>query len=157
MLLQLTWSRLVWKLQAIIEFLSVNLSDLYNKISLCNISDSCAAKNSKKRQIVQGKGEWICYIYATTRKQNATITVELEFSWFSSTSFTERELLKLTIIMKIEMYYLTRRQRCQFPSWSKKSNIFPCISRVVTFLACCYNSREAAWFQTTELKNPWKS
>ena len=95
MLLQLTWSRLVWKLQAIIEFLSVNLSDLYNKISLCNISDSCAAKNSKKRQIVQEKGEWICYIYATTRKQNATITFELEFSWFSTSSYIETRAFKI--------------------------------------------------------------
>ena len=40
------------KLQSIIEILSLNLSCLYNKISLCNISDSSAAKNSKKRQIV---------------------------------------------------------------------------------------------------------
>ena len=44
------------KVQSIIEFLSLNLSDLYDKISLCNISDSSAAKNSIKRQIVQGKG-----------------------------------------------------------------------------------------------------
>ena len=36
----------------IIEILSLNLSGLYNKISLCNISDSSAAKNSIKRQIV---------------------------------------------------------------------------------------------------------
>ena len=40
------------KLQSIIEILSLNLSGLYNKISLCNISDSSAAKNSVKRQIV---------------------------------------------------------------------------------------------------------
>ena len=40
------------KLQPIIEFLSLNLTDLYNKISLCNISQSSAAKNSIKRQIV---------------------------------------------------------------------------------------------------------
>ena len=38
----------------------------------------------------------------------------------------------------------------------KRSNIFPRMSRVVTFLACRYNSHETAWFQTTELKNPWK-
>ena len=49
--------------------------------------------------------------------------------------------------MKIEMYYLTRRQRCQFPSWSKKGNIFPLILRVVTFLPWRYNSCETAWFQ----------
>ena len=40
------------KLQWIIEFLSLNLSDLYNKISLCNISDSSVAKNGIKRQLV---------------------------------------------------------------------------------------------------------
>ena len=57
------------KLQSIIEFLSLNLSDLYDKISLCNISDSSVAENSIKRQIVLGKGKWICYIYATTHKQ----------------------------------------------------------------------------------------
>ena len=72
------------KLRSKIEFLSLNLSDLYDKISLCNISDSSAAKNSIKRKIAQGKGKWICYIYVTTRKQN-----ELEFSWFSSSSFIE--------------------------------------------------------------------
>ena len=45
------------KLQSIIEILSLNLSGLYNKISPCNISDSSAAKNSIKRQIVRGKGK----------------------------------------------------------------------------------------------------
>ena len=40
------------KLQSIIEFLSLNLSDLYNEMSLCNISDSSAAQNSIKGQIV---------------------------------------------------------------------------------------------------------
>ena len=60
--------------------------------------------------------------------------------------------------MKIEMSYLTLRQRCQFPSWSKKKSIiFQRISVVVNFPAWRYNSRETAWFQTTELKNPWKS
>ena len=34
------------------EILSLNLSGLYNKINLCNIRDSSAAKNSMKRQIV---------------------------------------------------------------------------------------------------------
>ena len=37
------------KLQSIIEFLSLNLSDLCNKISLCNIIDNSAAKNSIKK------------------------------------------------------------------------------------------------------------
>ena len=79
------------------------------------------------------------------------------FPDFPPVPLSKPELLKLTIVMKIEMYYLTRRQSCQFPPWSKKSNIFPRISRVVTFLAWRYNSRETAWFQTTELKNPWKN
>ena len=37
------------KLQSIIEYLSLNLSDLCNKISLCNIIDNSAAKKSKKK------------------------------------------------------------------------------------------------------------
>ena len=49
-----------------------------------------------------------CYIYATTRKQNATITVELEFSWFSSSSFIETRAFKINHNNEIEMYYLTR-------------------------------------------------
>ena len=38
------------KLQSIIEFLSLNLSDLCNKISLCNTIDNSAAKNSIKKR-----------------------------------------------------------------------------------------------------------
>ena len=158
MLLQLTWSRLVSKLQAIIEFLSVNPSDLYNKISLCNISDSCAAKNSKKkgRLYKEKENEFVIFILRRVNKMQPSQS-NWNFPDFPPVPLSKPDLLKLTIIMNIEMYYLTRRQRCQFPSWSKKSNIFPRISRVVTFLAWRYNSREAAWFQTTELKNPWKS
>ena len=40
------------KLQSIIEIVSLNLSGLSNKVSLCNISDSSGAKNSRKKQIV---------------------------------------------------------------------------------------------------------
>ena len=39
----------VAKITMIIEFLSLNLSDLCNKISLCNIIDNSAAKNSIKK------------------------------------------------------------------------------------------------------------
>ena len=46
------------------------------------------------------------------------------FHDFPPVPLSKPELLKLTIIIKIEMYYLTRRQRCQFPSWSKKKVIF---------------------------------
>ena len=136
------------------EILSLNLSGLYNKINLCNIRDSSAAKNSMKRQIVWGKGKWI--IPRRVNKMQPSQS-NWNFPDFPPVPLSKPELLKLTIVMKIEMYYLTRRQRCQFPPWSKKGNIFPRISRVVTFLAWRYNSRETAWFQTTELKNPWKS
>ena len=40
----------------------------------------------------------------------------LNFPDFPPVPLSKPELLKLTTIMKIEMYYLTRRQRCQFPS-----------------------------------------
>ena len=36
---------------------------------------------------------FVCY--STTRKQNATITVELEFSWFSSSFFIETTAFKI--------------------------------------------------------------
>ena len=39
----------VAKITMIIEFLSLNLSDLCNKTSLCNIIDNSAAKNSIKK------------------------------------------------------------------------------------------------------------
>ena len=42
-----------------------------------------------------------------TRKQNATITVELEFSWFPSSFFIETRAFKINHSNEIEMYYLT--------------------------------------------------
>ena len=119
----------------ILEILSLNLSGLYNKISLCNISDSYAAKNSIKRQIVWGKGKWICYIYSMLSKMQPSQS-NWNFPDFPPVPLSKTELLKLTIMMKIEMYYLTRRQRCQFPPWSKKSNFFPRISRVNRHVPC---------------------
>ena len=121
------------KLQSIIEILSLNLSGLYNKINLCNIRDSSAAKNSIKRQIVWGKGKWI--ILRRVNKMQPSQS-NWNFPDFPPVPLSKPELLKLTIIMKIEMYYLTRRQRCQFPPWSKKSNIFPRISRVDRHVPC---------------------
>ena len=51
------------------------------------------------------------------------------------------ELLKLTIIMKIEMYYLTRRREANFHPDRKKSNISHAYrGSIVTFMACRYNS-----------------
>ena len=55
------------KLQSIIEFLSLNLSDLCNKISLCNIIDNSAAKNSIKKAdcIRKRKLNLLCLCYDT--------------------------------------------------------------------------------------------
>ena len=146
------------KLQSIIEFLSLNLSDLCNKISLCNIIDNSAAKNSiKKGRLFKEKEHEIVMFMLWRVNKIQPSQSNWNFPDFPPVPLPKPELLKLTIVMKIEMYYLTRRQSCQISPWSKKSNIFPRISRVVTFLAWRYNSRETAWFQTTELKNPWKS
>ena len=51
----------------IIEFLSLNLSDLCNKISLCNIIDNSAAKNSIKKAdcIRKRKMNLLCLCYDT--------------------------------------------------------------------------------------------
>ena len=138
--------------------LSLNLSDLCNKISLCNIIDNSAAKNSikKGRLYNEKENEFVMFMLWPVNKIQPSQS-NWNFPDFPPVPLPKPELLKLTIVMKIEMYYLTRRQSCQFPPWSKKSNIFPRISRVVTFLAWRYNSRETVWFQTTELKNPWKS
>ena len=38
------------------------------------------------------------------------------FPDFQQVPLSKPELLKFSIIMKIEMYYLTRQQRCQFRS-----------------------------------------
>ena len=53
------------KLQSIIEFLSLNLSDLCNKISLRNIIDNSAAKNGKKNAdcIRKRKMNLLCLCY----------------------------------------------------------------------------------------------
>ena len=66
------------------------------------------------------------------------------FPDFPPVPLSKPELLKLTVIMKIEMYYLIRRQGCQFPPWSKKKKIFSHAYRgsIVTFLAWRYNSSE---------------
>ena len=44
---------------------------------------------------------YLCH--STMHKQNATMTVELEFSWFSSSSFIETRAFKINHEMKIEM------------------------------------------------------
>ena len=104
------------KLQSIIEFLSLNLSDLCNKISLCNIIDNSAAKNSikKGRLYKEKENEFVMFMLRRVNKMQPSQS-NWNFPDFPPVPLSKPELLKLTIVMKIEMYYLTRRQRCQFP------------------------------------------
>ena len=72
------------------------------------------------------------------------------FPDFPPVPLSKPELLNLTTIMEIEMYYLTRRQRCQLPSWSEKSNIFyrpPKLTlrgKSVMWFTCIVNIRRKA-------------
>ena len=104
------------KLQSIIEFLSLNLSDLCNKISLCNIIDNSAAKNGKKkgRLYKEKENEFVMFMLRRVNKMQPSQS-NWNFPDFPPVPLSKPELLKLTIVMKIEMYYLTRRQSCQFP------------------------------------------
>ena len=88
------------KLQSIIEFLSLNLSDLCNKISLCNISDSSAARNSiKKGKLYKEKeNEFVSFMLRRVNKMQPS------HPNFPPVPLSKPELLKLTIIMKIEMF-----------------------------------------------------
>ena len=104
------------KLQSIIEFLSLNLSDLCNKISLCNTIDNSAAKNSikKGRLYKEKENEFVMFMLRRVNKMQPSQS-NWNFPDFPPVPLSKPELLKLTIVMKIEMYYLTRRQSCQFP------------------------------------------
>ena len=58
------------KLQSIIEFLSLNLSDLCDRISLCNIIDYSAAKNSFKngRLCKEKENEFVMFMLRRVNK-----------------------------------------------------------------------------------------
>ena len=96
------------------EFL--DLSDLCNKISLCNTIDNSAAKNSikKGRLYKEKENEFVMFMLRRVNKMQPSQS-NWNFPDFPPVPLSKPELLKLTIVMKIEMYYLTRRQRCQFP------------------------------------------
>ena len=115
------------KLQTIIEILSLNLSDLYNKISLCNIGDSSAAKNSIKERFYKEKNEFVIFMLRRVNRMQPSKS-NWNFPDFPPVPLSKPELLKLTIKMKIEMYYLTRRQRCQFPRISRVDRHVPCMA-----------------------------
>ena len=99
------------KLQSIIEFLSLNLSDLCNKISLCNTIDNSIKKG---RLYKEKENEFVMFMLRRVNKMQPSQS-NWNFPDFPPVPLSKPELLKLTIVMKIEMYYLTRRQRCQFP------------------------------------------
>ena len=100
------------KLQSIIEFLSLNLSDLCDRISLCNIIDYSAAKNSikKGRLYKEKENEFVMFMLRRVNKVQP-LQSNWNFPDFRPVPLSKPELLKLTIVMKTEMYYLTRRQR----------------------------------------------
>ena len=86
------------------------------QISLCNISDSSAAKNSIKGRLYEEKeNEFAIFMLRRILSKMQPSQSNWNFPDFPPVPLSKTELLKLTIIMKIEMYYLTRRQRCQFP------------------------------------------
>ena len=87
-----------------------------NIISLCNIIDNSEAKNSIKRAdcIRKRKKEFVMFMLRRVNKMQPSQS-NWNFPDFPPVPLSKPELLKLTIVMKIEMYYLTRRQRCQFP------------------------------------------
>ena len=107
------------KLQSIIEYLSLNLSDLCNKISLCNIIDNSAAKKSKKKSRLykEKENEFVMFMLRMLRRVNKMQPSQSNWNFpdFPPVPLSKPELLNLTIVMKIEIYYLTRRQSCQFP------------------------------------------
>ena len=75
------------------------------------------------------------------------------FPDFPPVPLLKPELSKLTIIMKIECITLLDDKDANF-HLDRKKVIFSHAYRgsIFTFLAWRYNTRETAWFQTTELK-----
>ena len=126
------------KLQSIIEFLSLNLSDLYNKISLCNINDSSVAKYSIQKVDCIRKRKWICYIYAATRNKIQPSQSNWNFADFPPVPLAKPELLKLTIICITVL-----DEEMPISTLIEESNISHAYrGSIVTFLGCRYNSRD---------------
>ena len=85
------------KLQSIIEFLSLNLSGLCNKISLCNIMDNSTAKNSikKGRLYKEKENEFVMFMLRRDKMQPSQSN--WNFPDFPPVTLSKRELLKLKI------------------------------------------------------------
>ena len=69
----------------------------------------------KGRLYKEKENEFVIFMLRRVNKMQPSQS-NWNFPDFPPVPLSKPELLKLTIIMKIEMYYLTRRQRCQFPS-----------------------------------------
>ena len=98
------------KLQSIIEYLSLNLSDLCNKISLCNIIDNSAAKKSKKKSRLykEKENEFVMFMLRMLRRVNKMQPSQSNWNFpdFPPVPLSKPELLKLTIVMKIDLTLL---------------------------------------------------
>ena len=99
------------KLQSIIKVLSLNLSHLNNTISLCNIIDNSAAKKSKKKSRLykEKENEFVMFMLRMLRRVNKMQPSQSNWNFpdFPPVPLSKSELLELTIVMKIEIYYLT--------------------------------------------------
>ena len=71
-------------------------------------------KGKKGRLYKEKENEFVTIMLRRVNKMQPSQS-NWNFPDFPPVPLSKPELLKLTIVMKIEMYYLTRRQRCQFP------------------------------------------
>ena len=94
-----------------------------------------------------------------TRKQNTIITVELEFSWFSSSSFIENRAFKINHNNDNwnVLPYSTTKMPISILIEKKAIFIFPRIYYELSrSLHGVTTHVKAPGLQTTELKNPWR-
>ena len=141
------------KLQSIIEYLSLNLSDLCNKISLCNIIDNSAAKKSKKKSRLykEKENEFVMFMLRMLRRVNKMQPSQSNWNFpdFPPVPLSKPELLKLTIVMKIDLTLLD--DKVASFHLDRKKVIF---SHAYRGSSRSLHSVTTTWFQTTELNNP---
>ena len=68
----------------------------------------------KGRLYKEKENEFVIFMLRRVNKMQPSQS-NWNFPDFSPVPLSKPELFKLTIIMKMEKYYLTRRQICQFP------------------------------------------
>ena len=85
------------KLQSIMEILSLNMSGLYNKISLCNISVALLRKTVEKSRLYKEKeNEFAIFMLRRVNKMQSSQS-NWNFPDFPPVPLLKPELLKLTI------------------------------------------------------------